>query len=138
MTTFLDPTGLDDRWGPGGSLAGAAAAGYLGIGKFFTYPFRLIPGSAEFWQERDDALQELYDRSNIGGTGWQTTSEVGSHAAGIAITAGLLAPTSAAAPAAGGTTGAGAAAESLTPSAASLRYGGPQGVWLFGRRCEPH
>ena len=86
--------GNNDRWGPAGSFGGVVAAGFFGIGKVLTYPGRLIPGTAEFWRVRDDALQQLYDRSNIGGTGWQTTSEVGSEGAAIALTAGVLGPSS--------------------------------------------
>lgn len=88
--TATDPSGLcPDRFGSVGSFFGTLGAGFVGIGKALTYPFRLIPGTGDFWATRDAALQDLYDRSNIGGTGWQTMSEYGSEGAAIALTAGL-------------------------------------------------
>ncbi len=97
--------GEDERWGPVKSLVGVAYAGFAGIGRVFTYSFRIIPGTSDFWRTRDEALQEMYDRSNIGGTGWQTTSKLGSHAAAGAIAAGLAARGTAAEAAAEGAGG---------------------------------
>ena len=66
------------RFGPWGSALGSAWAGFAGMGRIFTYPGRLIPGTGGFWKSRDENLQSWYNASNIGGTGSQTVSKVGS------------------------------------------------------------
>jgi RHS repeat-associated protein len=91
-TSEIDPTGLEERWGWGGSLAGTAYAGVAGIGRIFTYPFRLIPGTSDFWAERDKCLNDLYDACNIGGTKWETMSKAGSAGAAVGIAVVIVLP----------------------------------------------
>lgn len=109
----------DPNWrlGPWGSFFGTIYGGIAGVGKVLTYPGRFIPGTREFWESRDRALQHLYDACNIGGSGWQTMSEVGSGAAAVALTWGI-------APACAGAAGtAGASAEqAVIRLAARLRF----------------
>ena len=109
----------DPNWrlGPWGSFFGTVYAGIAGVGRVLTYPGRLIPGTREFWERRDRALQRLYDASNIGGTGWQTMSEVGSQAAAVALTWGIARPFAGAT----GTAGAGAE-QAVIRLAARLRF----------------
>jgi len=86
------PIPTDGRLGPIGSVIGTVYAGFAGIGRILTYPGRLIPPVRRRLEESDSALQEMYDLSNIGDTGWQTMSEWGSGGAAVLMSVGLARP----------------------------------------------
>ena len=87
-------TATSVRFGPTGSVFGTVAANVASVGQALSYPARAIPipGSAAYWESRDNAIQDMYDASNIGGTTSQTISQLGATLEATVITAGLFAP----------------------------------------------